>query len=393
MRGEVAWDPLQAHLEHCSQRGRAAELVPITRVPFVIGRSRSASLTLCSHEVSKHHAEIDRIGEGYRVRDLGSTNGTFVNGRKIDVSLLNDLDILHIGHEEFCFHVDSLVQAIHSVTTRAADADEQREKESFIRNHNHLQQMIRESSVTILFQPIVDLWSGRAIGFEALGRGNHHRLTQCPTKLFELAEKCEMERDLCRLFRSRAISESDTLPQNHRLFINIHPSELERGDFIESIKALVHAQRSTQTLVIEVSERFVTSVARMKEIQRSFADLGLEFAYDDFGAGQARLLELVECSPRFLKLERSLIVGMEESLPLQRLVQALFSAVEHKGIQVIAEGVETEKSADLCRQMGCQYAQGFLFGRPVSAPELTDTEFVPLPARDRASRPSSRPFA
>jgi EAL domain-containing protein (putative c-di-GMP-specific phosphodiesterase class I) len=381
-----SWDPVRAHLEHCSQRGRAAELVPISQLPFIIGRSRSATLTLCSHEVSKHHAQIDRTENGYEVKDLGSTNGTFVNGRRIDVSPLNDLDILHVGHEEFCFHDDSSTQPIHSVTTRAAEVDEQRERESFLRNNNNLQQMIREHAVSVLFQPIVDLWSGRAIGYEALGRGNHHRLTQCPSKLFELAEKCEMERDLCRLFRSRAITESQSLPPVHRLFINVHPSELERVDFIDSIKTLTNNRRPNQTLVIEVSERFVTSVARMKEIQRQFCDLGLEFAYDDFGAGQARLLELAECSPRFLKLERSLIVGMETSPVLQRLVQALLSAVEQRGIQVIAEGVETERSADLCRQMGCHYAQGFLFCRPVSAPELTDTEFVPLPrAADRAS--------
>jgi EAL domain-containing protein (putative c-di-GMP-specific phosphodiesterase class I) len=245
------------------------------------------------------------------------------------------------------------------------------EKESVIRVSGFIEQMIRGEAVNVLFQPIVDLGTGALVGFEALGRGNHPRLSQSPEKLFEHAELCHREHDLSRLFRAKALEEGAALSAHLRLFLNIHPAELEKNDFVASLARVTESERAQRQLVVEICERSVKSPAQLREIQGKLEELGIELAYDDFGAGQARLLELVECPPHFLKLDKGLIRGIVSSRQCQDLVRALLAATRGTGTQVIAEGIETEPVAELCRELGCHLGQGYLFGRPAPVLEVT----------------------
>ncbi len=94
---------MRAYLEHFPEQGGPAKRVEITKNPFVIGRSQTADLTIYSQKVSKDHALIAQDSGRYLVRDLCSTNGTFVNGKRIDEVALVDGDIIHVAHWEFCF--------------------------------------------------------------------------------------------------------------------------------------------------------------------------------------------------------------------------------------------------------------------------------------------------
>ena len=94
-----------AYLEHFPEQGGLARRVEIAKNPFVIGRSRTADLTIYSQKVSKDHALIAQDADRYLVRDLSSTNGTFVNGKRIDEVPLVSGDIIHVAHWEFCFCV------------------------------------------------------------------------------------------------------------------------------------------------------------------------------------------------------------------------------------------------------------------------------------------------
>jgi EAL domain-containing protein (putative c-di-GMP-specific phosphodiesterase class I) len=361
---------MKAYLEHFPKQGGPAERVEIARNPFVIGRSRSANLTIYSQKVSKEHALISQNATGYLVRDLSSTNGTFVNGKRIGEAPLLDGDIIHVAHWEFgfCFGPGPSIRTwnMPSMTQEA----KLHEKESLIRISNFLHEMVSDESVAILFQTIVDLRTGAIVGYEALGRGRHHHLHQSPIKLFQLAEKCQMEGDLCRLFRNHALKIGNNLPSHFRLFLNIHPSEFAQPDFLDSLKELTLRNRARRQLVIEVSEQSVTNVAALRVIKCGLEELGIEFAYDDFGAGQARLLELAECPPHFLKLDRSLVQGMETSETSRELVRSLLSAISEAGIKVIAEGIETDRAAELCLRSGCHLGQGFLYGKPGSLLEV-----------------------
>jgi EAL domain-containing protein (putative c-di-GMP-specific phosphodiesterase class I) len=373
---------MTAYLEQYLERGGPAERLEISRSPFRIGRSRGADLTIYSHKVSKDHAHIFQTPHGYLLKDLSSTNGTFVNGKRIDEVPLADGDIIHVAHWELGFGLD--VQDTTTSPTRSAVSMTKPthlgQQDSLIRLGTFLSQLVSSESVSILFQPIVDLRSGARIGYEALGRGRHFHLHQSPIKLFQLAEKCQMERDLCRLFRTHAIKIGNALPAGLRLFINIHPSEFAREDFFDSLDELMKRNLAHRQLVLEISEQSITNVAELRLIGHKLRERGIEFAYDDFGSGQARLLEVAECPPHFLKLDRSLIQSMEVSESSRQLVRAFLSAISETEVKVIAEGIETERAAELCLASGCHLGQGFLFSRPVFLGDILSSNpaFHPL---------------
>ncbi len=203
---------MRAYLEHFPEQVGPAKRVEITKNPFVIGRSQTADLTIYSHKISKDHALIAQDSGRYLVRDLGSTNGTFANGKRIDEVPLVDGDIIHVAHWEFRFCLGPAIGLRSYNTASLTQKTDTREKESLIRLISFLRQLVSEELVAIVFQSIVDLRTNAIVGFEALGRGSHHQLHQSPVKLFQLAEKCAMEGDLCRLFRTQALKIGAKLP-------------------------------------------------------------------------------------------------------------------------------------------------------------------------------------
>lgn len=357
------------YLEHFPEQGGPAERIHLTKFPFTIGRSKNADHTVYSNKVSKEHASIVRIGHRFVVRDLQSTNGTFINGNRTNEQFLVDGDIIHVAHKEFCFRYQptALAGNDHGTIeqTQAAHADL---PESIIRGTRMLREMIVKEAVEIVYQPIVSMKTREVIGYEALGRGNHPSLGKSPGVLFRLAEQCDMMVELSQLFRRLAVVFSKRLRPGSKLFLNVHAAEISSPSFFDSLAEAKRLAPPDHPIVIEIAESSVTDVSAMGKIKASLGELGFGFAYDDFGAGQARLLELTDIPPDYLKLDMGLIQGIEAAKPRQDLVQALLRVVGSLGIQVIAEGIETEEVAAMCEQLGCHLGQGYLFGRPTLAP-------------------------
>src|SRR2546421_801392 len=92
-----------AYLEYYPPQKGPVRRIPLPMTPFRIGRNVSCQFVIASSQVSKVHAEIFRAGENYRIRDLGSTNGIFINGYRVSEAPLTDDDIFHVAHEEFRF--------------------------------------------------------------------------------------------------------------------------------------------------------------------------------------------------------------------------------------------------------------------------------------------------
>ena len=188
-----------SYLERFPEPGGPAERIPLVTLPFTIGRAETADHTIYSNKVSKEHAAIVVIGGRVAVRDLDSTNGTFVNGRRVGEQILADGDIIHVAHVEFCFRQQPAAPrrdrgrrggrpiAAH-VMVPAESPD------SMIRGTRLIRDLIATEAVDIVFQPIVDLQSRRVVAYEALGRGAHPELTPSPAPLFRLAEQCGLAR-------------------------------------------------------------------------------------------------------------------------------------------------------------------------------------------------------
>jgi EAL domain-containing protein (putative c-di-GMP-specific phosphodiesterase class I) len=179
--------------------------------------------------------------------------------------------------------------------------------------------------------------------------------------------------ELSQLLGRLAVTKGRRLPSGTKIFVNVHARELATPGFLSWLSAL-HSS-SDHPIVIEITESSITDVTMMADYKKTFTKLGLEFAYDDFGAGQGRLVELTDVPPDYLKFDRSLMDGIEAATGRQEVVKALVTIARTLSVKVIAEGIETEQVADVCRQLGCQLGQGYLFGRPT----LTTTRTMSWP--------------
>jgi len=373
MHPESAAEPsaegaLRPYLEHFAEMGGPIQRVALLALPFVLGRSETAGHTIYSSKVSKEHAAILVVDGKYAVRDLNSTNGTFVNGERVEEHLLADGDIIHVAHVEFRFRHQVITSAI--VGTRGVRPVERTQvvvesdrPDSLIRGAQLLDELIATGAVAILYQPIVDLQTRQIAGYEALGRGTLDELGSDPEALLKLAAQCGKVIALSQLFRRCSLASSARLVAGAKLFLNVHAAELDDASLIESMASLA-PRLANRPVVMEIAESSVTDVAAMAETKRSFRHLDLELAYDDFGAGQARLNELIETPPDYLKLDKSLVQGLDISSARREMVSALVKVAKGLRVLTIAEGIETEAVAEACRELGCDLGQGYFFGVP-----------------------------
>ena len=359
---------LRPYLEHFAEMGGPMQRVPLLALPFVLGRSETAGHTIYSSKVSKEHAAIVAVDGRYAVRDLQSTNGTFVNGERVDERVLQDGDIIHVAHVEFRFRHQLIVSGLVGTRvtrpveqTQVVEADQ---PDSLIRGAQLLDELIATEAVAVLYQPIVDLQTREIAGYEALGRGTHAELPGDPEPLLRLASQCGNLTALCHLFRRCALASAARLPRGGSLFLNVHAAELADPSLVESLAALIESNSTGRQLVMEIAESSVTDVAAMGEARHAFRSLAIQFAYDDFGAGQARLNELIEVPPDYLKLDKTLVQGLDVSSARREMVSALVNVAKGLGVLTVAEGIETEAVAAVCRELGCDCGQGYFFGVP-----------------------------
>jgi EAL domain-containing protein (putative c-di-GMP-specific phosphodiesterase class I) len=355
--------PQHPYLEHFPEPGGPPQRIVLERLPFRIGRGKTAHHVVFCRQVSKEHAEIFRAGDEFRIRDLGSTNGTFVNGQRIANSPLVHGDIVHVSHTEFRFgykptgSVDSFSGFLTENVATALPR-------SVIRGSKHLRELLGQHQVSAVFQPIVYLNNGALLGYESLGRGAHSELSTDPIELLRLAEQCHLAAELSRSFRLQGIKESARLAGEPHLFFNVHPAEMANQSQLNGLCEFLAFVDDGRSMVLEVHENVVADVPALRQLRDRMRALGVGLAFDDFGAGQTRLAELAEVPPDFVKLDMKLIRGIDQSRARQELVHALARIASDLGVQVIAEGVETPREAETCLELGCHLGQGFLFGRP-----------------------------
>lgn len=341
----------------------------VERAPYGIGRLPAMDLSLPFPSVSGRHAELVLKDGALVVRDLASTNGTFVNRHRIaGEQALQEGDVLHFAECEFRVgHIDVVVKAsvdaLESATMHAGLSESNLPGQMAL-GVREFRTMLRTGAVVPVFQPIVELKGGATVGYEVLGRGGQDGLATSPGELFRIAAALGLEAELSRLFRTRGVEDARRLKNAVKVFVNTHPAELGTPELLESLETL-RREEPDLPVVLEIHESAVADLERMKELRARIGELDIELAYDDFGAGQARLLELVEVPPHYLKFDLSLIRGLDEA-PASRtnMVASLVKVAADIGVVCLAEGIETAAEADACIRLGFAWAQGYHFGRP-----------------------------
>jgi EAL domain-containing protein (putative c-di-GMP-specific phosphodiesterase class I) len=211
------------------------------------------------------------------------------------------------------------------------------------------------------FQPIVSFGEKRIHAYEALVRTDEATLVR-PDHFFNAAEQLGRVQELGRTIRSAVSLSMADAPEDSLIFVNLHASDLADDELYSAGSPLApYAQR----VVFEITER--ASLERFRDIQDRVASLrahGYRIAVDDLGAGYAALSSLASLQPEVVKLDMSLVRGVDQQPIKRRLVASLQTLGEPLGITLIAEGVETVAERDTLLQIGCDLFQGYLFARP-----------------------------
>jgi EAL domain-containing protein (putative c-di-GMP-specific phosphodiesterase class I) len=337
--------------------------VRVEGMQFFVGRNSKASLTIPSPTVSNFHAAL-RVEDGVLyVKDMGSTNGTFINGQRIEGEFsVSSGDLLQFAEVVFRVGLESGRQEMKTIAGDSSDR-----ALALIQ----FDKLMSERAVVPHFQPIVDFRTLQCDAYEILGRSRLFGLAT-PHAMFSAAAVLDLEAELSRLMRSVGLTTAAALPGAPILFANTHPAELEEQGLLEFSLRELRELNPDARIVLEIHEAAVTCVNQMRELRAVLKDLEIGLAYDDFGAGQARLVELGDVPPDYLKFDIELVHEIDHASPeRQRMLASLVAIVKDLGIASLAEGVETPAEHDVCRQMGFDFGQGYYYGKAALAHALT----------------------
>lgn len=346
------------------------DLIPLRSFPCQIGRHPGVAFRVNHPTVSLVHAELRRSGDGLELIDLSSRNGTFINGKRLTgAQLVRAEDLLQFGASAFRLQNQSTNQNQHSLNATCQSED----VGDLALALAQFEKLVSDASVVPVYQPIVRADTGETIAYEALARSRLFGLDK-PALMFQAAGYFQMEAELSRMLRREELVKTSEADLPH-LFLNTHPAELSDFKYLVLSLRQIREARKTQPLTLEVHEAAAADLATMKMLRMVLDDLNMGLAYDDFGAGQARLNELVEARPNYVKFDRKLIMGLDKADPSRlQLIESLVSMCRRLGIITLAEGVETAGEADACRQVGFELMQGYFYGRPN---ELRKTTALP----------------
>jgi EAL domain-containing protein (putative c-di-GMP-specific phosphodiesterase class I) len=201
-------------------------------------------------------------------------------------------------------------------------------------------------------------------GYEALGRGTHPSLPQAPRELFRVAEATGDARELSRLFRRCAMELAAKRRRLPMLFLNVHRAEVGAPSLVEDLLE-ARRVRPELALTIEIHDSALSNLQAVGELRSVLGEAGVGLAYDDFGAGEARLLELAEVPPHFLKFDPGFVRDIDKPPhSRQQLLGSLIAVARELLVQTVAVGIETAEEAEVCRGLGFTHAQGNFFGKP-----------------------------
>jgi diguanylate cyclase (GGDEF)-like protein len=236
-----------------------------------------------------------------------------------------------------------------------------------------LDALLAHGTLQALFQPIVDGILRRPIGYEALARGPVGSALHLPDALFAAAHRSGCTMALEQTCITAALRDFAALQIEGRLFINVLPQTLlgwpQFSGWLEQRLAVL--ELDPHNLVIELTEHGLTEdQVHLSEAVAPLRRLGCDIALDDLGAGASGLKTWSAVRPEYVKVDRYFVSGIEHDPVRAEILRSVVDMARAIGCRVIAEGVENAEQCALALELGVDYLQGFLLGRPQAVPRL-----------------------
>lgn len=338
-------------LEFYSDGGGEARRVTIEQFPFKIGRAETADLRVESVEVSREHAEIVERNGMYLVRDLGSTNGTHVNGKPIKETLLNDGDILKVAQTELTFVASSASQFQRMVTQPIpAKKDAAESALSLLPAEIAATRMMTEAT---LWQAIptqlyaaVSLRHGvtEAIFAPSTANGKQQPLFDQQHAVGERYRELE---------RMRALEQAIVQADSTRLFLAVGSAEIESPHrLFSSLKQIQGQLPGGWELGITISLPTDVDILRITEIYREARDHALLVAFDEFLGNGGQVMHLESLLPDYLILASSMTKDLTSTRQPLRRLESLLQACQELVVKPVLPRNESGHAIALCQEIG-----------------------------------------
>ena len=227
--------------------------------------------------------------------------------------------------------------------------------------------LVEQPLLHSVYEPIVDLQTGQVKGWEALARGPEDDYFCSPEVMFDFADEVGALFDLEKACLKQAVCGLGGLEASQKLFLNINPETFASPIFRDG--DIAHLLRShglaPHDVVFEITEHHsINDFGQFHRALQQYRAQGFAMAIDDMGTGYSGLLRIAFLRPEYLKVDMSLVRGIDSN-PMQRaLVETLVTFAEKVGSTLIAEGIETATEFSSLRGMGVRYGQGYYLARP-----------------------------
>jgi diguanylate cyclase (GGDEF)-like protein len=306
-------------------------------------------------------------------------NQTVVIGASIGIAAIHK----HVeGAADIMRHADmALYRAKSEGRNRACIYDDAMDTDLIKRKlvENDLRAAIERNELQVAYQPIVNNSGETVVGVEALCRWTHPKRGQIPPSEFiPIAENSGLIIELGEWVLHRACTDAEAWP-DVAISVNVSPLQFRRADFVDAVeRILAETGFDPKRLELEVTEStLIGNVDTAELAMRRLKGLGVRLALDDFGTGYSSLLYLRRFPFDKLKIDRSFVHSIERAADAAAIVHAVVSLGRGLGMKVTAEGVETAEQHLFLRAAGIHSMQGYRFGRPAPAAQITERLAVP----------------
>ena len=238
-----------------------------------------------------------------------------------------------------------------------------------------LRAALEAGQFSLVYQPVIELKSQRVMGVEALLRWNRgRRLPIGPDVFIPVAEEAGLMRNLTRcvldiLARDAGIICAH-LPETH-FAVNFSASDLTRSDLAEDLANWsARADVPLDRFILEATERALIDIDKATGQFQRLRAAGVRIAIDDFGTGYSNLAYLTRLEVDYLKVDRLFVQALGTSAATNQVAQSIVAMARQLGLRTVAEGIETAEQAEQVAALGCDYAQGYHYARPMSLADL-----------------------
>lgn len=318
-------------------------------------------------------------------------------GREVYASVSVGVSYSSDGHED----ANEMVQAADTAMYRAKEQGKscyrvfdpamKRDATKRLSLENELRNAVQNGQLTCHFQPIIETENRKVCGFESLVRWNHEKWGNVsPAEFIPIAEECGLIdtigmiviRKSCQ--QLAAWQKADPRFADLHVNVNLSSRQLKCNNLVDKVlDVITDTGISPSSLRIEVTEGTIMGnpdqgASVLSSLQRE----GVKIEIDDFGTGYSSLSSIHKLSPDSVKIDRSFVKSIGQSNDKKTVVGAILALADELKIDVVGEGIETEKQHAILKKMGVKYAQGFLYSQPLTPEKLFDYVVAenPLPA-------------